>query len=779
MKTLVIDGQVFQSIARHRGMGRYSEYLVDAITRRSDYDQVYVVYSANNRAATDINVEAKTAFLDLKDANDGDIETIEGHNKNVVNDFIKSLGIPSKDLDYLLLAAFQEPIVSVFPDNSKKHMIFYDLIPYLYPEQYMDKMPFDKYLRHFRQVFEADKLLAISHTAADELSVFLGIPRDKVIAIDGAPIRSAAKPRKPAGVTLPKRYILMPTGDDPRKNNYRAVEGFEKYLSKRDIKISLVITSDIHPAERAKLEKLSKNLIFTGNVDESELDWMYAHAEMILFVSESEGLGLPILEAMHASKPVVASQLDVFREISETALYYCDQKDTEDIARAIDEAIGSSITNDQRAEYKRALVHYTWPETAKRSIKAMVSTEYTAPSTKQRIAVFSPRPDGISAIGKVVAETHASLQRMYDVDYYIENGSAAVSTRPDYLKYVANCYPASAFSVEAYTKYDAVFYHIGNSDYHLASIANSLYLPGYVIIHDTNISDAFREMMEQGMISKDRRDLEAKLTNIRKLKMSNHLVSVITNQLGVMSHSDYADRAVREIVGTIHTVPSFSAKLPTVVPAKMPLRRRNSLNIGMAGIIADIKGTAVIESLAQEKSHVKNQFHIFGYNYSHPDTMKRLESYHNVELATNVTDFDFIQRMRKLDIFVNYRMQYQGETSLSTLEAMRQGVVVVVRNIGWYSELPDDTVVKVDSIEEVSAVVDRLSKHPELITAISDRAVEYIRKEYTHDLYVQSMQRMIEIASEGMTKSEQQTVAGLLQNNKIKSAQQLVEKRIT
>src|SRR5690606_18642262 len=115
---------------------------------------------------------------------------------------------------------------------------------------------------------------------------------------------------------------------------------------------------------------------------------------------------------------------------------------------------------------------------------------------------------------KVVAESHATLAEYFDIDYFAEDGPEVKGIRPNYLRYFKNYYPAASFSVSRYAEYDAVFYHVGNSEYHLESIANSLYMPGYVIIHDTNVSDAFRVMSERNAISRERVDLEMRMTKL-------------------------------------------------------------------------------------------------------------------------------------------------------------------------------------------------------------------------------------------------------------------------
>lgn len=750
-KQLVVDGQIFQSAARDRGMGRYSEYLLSAILKEASYEKVYLIFAkkphavgVNNKSLKGLFDSVEVVYLDLSSTTRHNLKNATAHNKKSINEFISSLNIDPLSIDFLIPSLFQEPIVSVFPDMTKNFVIFYDLIPYLYHSRYADKMPFENYLKRFKLLFEADKILTISQAVRDDLAVYLGIPYTRTQVIDGAAIRSDKRPVPPLGMQQPEKFILMPTSDDPRKNNLRAVLGFEQFNTRSTSNYKLVITSKIHRSERERLQSFSNNIIFTGNIVEAELDWLYGMAEAVLFVPESEGLGLPILEAVHVNKRVVCSSLDVFKEISSDAFYYCNHEDQYSIASALEDALTDLEKGVPDAKYRKILKHYSWLETAKRAITAMRDTQKRIQAQRPKIAMFTPTPSGFSAVGKVVAESHAVLEDHFDVDYYAEGGLVDTVTRPNYLQYIANYFPADNFSAKLYANYDAVFYHIGNSDYHLESIANSLYLPGYVILHDTNISDAYRVMVKEGMISQERSDLEKRITTVGELKLSKHLVSLVTNQLGVLTHSEYAVKATREILDNQDSK-VLNVKLSTQVPQTIPERKYKHLRLGMAGIIADIKGIEVIERLAKDVKYQHHTIAIFGYNYASTDTIERLQSYDNIDLSTNLTDYDFVNSMRKLDVFVNYRMEYQGETSLSTLEAMRQGVVVVVRDIGWYSELPDDVVIKVNSPDDLIKQLNELIDDPRLLEKVSKQAVEYVKSHHSHEQYADGMHKIMSL----------------------------------
>lgn len=54
-----------------------------------------------------------------------------------------------------------------------------------------------------------------------------------------------------------------------------------------------------------------------GVVTPAELEWLYAHATLLLFPSRYEGFGLPLVEAMARALPVIASDIPALRETGE------------------------------------------------------------------------------------------------------------------------------------------------------------------------------------------------------------------------------------------------------------------------------------------------------------------------------------------------------------------------------------------------------------------------------------------------------------------------------
>src|SRR5581483_9545887 len=776
-KKLIIDGQIFQTAARHRGMGRYSSYLIDALLDQNHgYDVVEVITTKDAYMSTKDKEILKGLFhganlirLNLKMVDGVRIESTFDQNEAVLNEYVSAQIAKGFKIDYLIPSLFQEPASVVFPKNAKKLLIFYDLIPYLYHDRYQPIMGpgFENYVKRFSYLFSADRIFTISQTVWDDLHTYLGIPLSKMACIDGAAIKAKRSPDKPR-VKIPDKYILMPTSDDPRKNNLMAVLGFEEYVvTSGDQDCKLLITSKINKHEQEHLRLFSNNLVFTGNLPDEQLDWLYANCQSVLFVPEYEGLGLPILEAVEFGKQVACSAIGAFKEISEDAFCYCDYESPSSIAEAIECSLRKK---PDLKKYRTILSKYTWSNTARRLVDE-IQRPVLAPGDKPKIALFAPTPSGYSSVGKDIIESHAVMSEYFEIDYYLEDGIQKANTRPNILKYITQVYPAESFSVQAFSNYVATVYHIGNGDYHMESIKNALYLPGYVIIHDTNLSEAFRVMEETRMISKQRLELETMLDQKVDQPSCKGLSSITSAQLGILTHSQFTKELVAKV--TAWPIPTVQANLPVSSPKLSAAKIDSSFTIGMAGIIAGIKGTEVIEAIAESPDFNSCKIKLFGHNFSSKKTTDRLNSYENVTVSISVSDLEFQNNLKSLDVFVNYRMSYQGETSKSTIEAMRAGVVVIVRNIGWYSELPDDVVVKVDNIDEVFSRLHELMNNRAELRQISKRARDYIANEFGHEQYALALKGLI---SQNQKDNPNHLIASDLRQGKIRNAKQYIKK---
>lgn len=93
-------------------------------------------------------------------------------------------------------------------------------------------------------------------------------------------------------------------------------------------------------------------------VDDVAIAELYRAADCVVLPSESEGFGLPALEAALARVPMVAADIDVMREVAGESLYYFPADGgAAAVAGAIDRALSSRAALLRR----RALSRHDWP----------------------------------------------------------------------------------------------------------------------------------------------------------------------------------------------------------------------------------------------------------------------------------------------------------------------------------------------------------------------------------------------------------------------------------
>ena len=385
---------------------------------------------------------------------------------------------------------------------------------------------------------------------------------------------------------------------------------------------------------------------------------------------------------------------------------------------------------NKKKYYKSILDNFSWTKSVGQFSKVIEACQMA--EQKDRIAIFCPSPVSYSAVGKYIFQNHAELSRLYDIDYYIEYGlTSHEPTRVNILEYASNYFPATSFDLNKVKNYAYILYNIGNSEFHTETILNALRLPGTAIIHDTKLSGVFDYMHNRGIITPERKQFEMLIDEVSKTKNTSCLTSIITYQKSLICHSFFAKNSVH-----LSGSPTIThAMLPVGVPV-IELARSNVPTISFAGIISEEKGINLVSAVS-ELGDVKVK--VFGYGVlGDSPLLNGLGS--NVEVIKDLSDKDFQDNLRMSDIVVNYRISYQGETSLSTLEAMRYGAVVIVRRIGWFDELPDNTVMKVDSELELLESINMLIDNPEIRRNISSSARLFLKTHHTYGGYAKQIE---------------------------------------
>jgi len=152
-----------------------------------------------------------------------------------------------------------------------------------------------------------------------------------LLAASKQQITTSAPPEEELPVDDSLPFFLYPSAANPQKNHLVLFQAVSNLLE-RGLRFRLILTGghtgrllgevpmDRHAPEQARLffqrrkGILSDMIIATDNVSESTLVGLYQKCLAVLMPSQYEGFGLAVAEAFAHGKPVIASDLSVFRE---------------------------------------------------------------------------------------------------------------------------------------------------------------------------------------------------------------------------------------------------------------------------------------------------------------------------------------------------------------------------------------------------------------------------------------------------------------------------------
>jgi len=163
---------------------------------------------------------------------------------------------------------------------------------------------------------------------------------------------------------LPAKFILTVGHQEKRKNFLRLIESIN-ILKKDNNNIKLIIIGQ-KADETEKINRLiiklnlSRNIKIFSNLNDFEVRCFYRLASLFVFPSIYEGFGVPLLEAMASNLPMVLSNTEVFREITQNKYSYFDQYDALSIANRIKFVLHNRALQKKMIIYgKKRIVYFS------------------------------------------------------------------------------------------------------------------------------------------------------------------------------------------------------------------------------------------------------------------------------------------------------------------------------------------------------------------------------------------------------------------------------------
>lgn len=219
---------------------------------------------------------------------------------------------------------------------------------------------------------KSKKIIVPTDFAAQDLIDHQPFTKDKIVRTHEAsepPLKSKAV--KPSGIKRP--FILYVGTAFPHKNLEGLINAFEQ-LKQQHPKLSLVLAGkrEYHSKQLEESiadRSIASSVTFPGFVSDSELKWLYQNASAYVFPSFSEGFGLPGLEAMAHSCPLVSSNATCLPEVYGNAAHYFDPADAEDMAEKINDVISNKKLRDRLVSRgHKQIKKYSWRRMAKETL---------------------------------------------------------------------------------------------------------------------------------------------------------------------------------------------------------------------------------------------------------------------------------------------------------------------------------------------------------------------------------------------------------------------------
>ena len=140
----------------------------------------------------------------------------------------------------------------------------------------------------------------------------------------------------------PENYLLHIGSFEKRKDLITLVKAF-KLVKDDSLKLVLagaqIVNGSSEVLDEIKIfifqNKLENKVILAGYVSKAEASLLYKNALLYVFPSIDEGFGIPILEALSFSLPVICSDIDVFKEVGGDSVEYFKVGDSISLSKKI------------------------------------------------------------------------------------------------------------------------------------------------------------------------------------------------------------------------------------------------------------------------------------------------------------------------------------------------------------------------------------------------------------------------------------------------------------
>jgi glycosyltransferase involved in cell wall biosynthesis len=216
----------------------------------------------------------------------------------------------------------------------------------------------------------ANMIIAVSKTTKDQIHGLLKIDEDNIIVIPN--VTDFTIERGPIS-----DYFIYIGDMRKNKNLFNTILGFIEYKKKTREETKLIICGNKKNEYDDLYDLVCKrgmgvDILFPGYITDSEKIQYFKNARGLILISENEGFGIPVIEALCNNIPVLVSDIPVMHEVASGLGIFVKYDNLEEIANGFNQLLHFQITDEFMDKCEKIKNYYSF-DILKTKINELIS----------------------------------------------------------------------------------------------------------------------------------------------------------------------------------------------------------------------------------------------------------------------------------------------------------------------------------------------------------------------------------------------------------------------
>jgi len=357
---IAFDQQIF-NLQSYGGISRYFTFLAQALLSQSQDVCVFAGVHQNNY----LSALPKNVVRGLKLSK---YPPKSGRIMQMFNHYLAEMQINTWQPDIV-----HETYYSAMPLNKRKAprvITVYDMIHELYPQTFSNRDNATNL--KLKKINNVEHIICISQNTKNDLIEIFGVEEDK-ISVTHLGVDSSFSHYHPEQNSEFRRPFLLYVGARGGYKNFHAV--LQAVSNSKQLRNDFdLVAFGGGRFSRKELDAISSfgfddNRVRKMDGNDEKLKELYHLADAFIYPSLYEGFGIPPLEAMACSCPVISSNTSSMPEVIGNAGEYFDPTNVDELIVAIENVVYSSVRSEElRLLGKERIKIFSWEKTAKRTL---------------------------------------------------------------------------------------------------------------------------------------------------------------------------------------------------------------------------------------------------------------------------------------------------------------------------------------------------------------------------------------------------------------------------